>query len=93
MKKYLMILLIIFCLTLTSCADYSEGDYVDISTNIESSDFDLVVDSKTKIVYIDNIVKESDATLQTYHIYTPYYSKNGKLCRYEDGKLMEVEND
>lgn len=22
----------------------------------------------------------------------PYYSENGKLCKYEDGKIIEVEN-
>lgn len=86
MKRLVAILMIFtLCIALCGC----EETYVTtVSSSYEYSDFDLVSDSKTKVVYIDNKV-HSDNGL-SYHIYTPYYSKNGKLCRYEEGKMMEV---
>ena len=68
---------------LTGCEDVNttsipaQADY-DIT-------FNLVSDPETGIIYIKNY---------TYHgnyVYTPYYSKNGKLCRYVDGEIKEVE--
>ena len=84
----LTVIVIIFCCLLSGC-DYEEGESLGSSVQIEYSDFDLVIDSKTKIVYIDNEVCNSNAN--AYHVYTPYYSENGNLCRYEDGKFMEVK--
>lgn len=86
----LTVIVIMFCCLLSGC-DYDKGESLVSSVQVEYSDFDLVIDSKTKIVYIDNEV--CNANTNAYHVYTPYYSKNGNLCRYEDGKLMEVNAD
>ena len=61
-----------------------------VEDSIEYSDFNLVVDDKTKIVYIDNAIDSGDKGLYTYHVYTPYYSENGYLCKFDDGKMIEI---
>ena len=63
------------------------------AVQIEYSDFDLVVDEKTGIVYIDNVFKTSyNGIIHDNHIYTPYYSENGKLCKFDDNQLIEIDN-
>lgn len=63
------------------------------AVQMEYSDFDLVVDEKTGIVYIDNVFKTSyNSVIHTNHIYTPYYSENGKLCKFDDNQLIEIGN-
>ena len=60
---------------------------------MEYSNFDLIVDEKTGIVYIDNIIQTSyNGIIHDNHIYTPYYSKNGKLCKFNDNQLIEIDN-
>jgi hypothetical protein len=54
--------------------------YVDFS-------YDVVADEDTHIIYIYHNGSANNAVL------CPYYSKNGKLCRYEDGKRIEVNAD
>lgn len=46
----------------------------------------LVYDPITKIIYI----KQQQEGWGKY-IYEPYYSENGKLCRYVDGEIIEVD--
>lgn len=65
---------------LTGCAD----ENVD-SVEVKNTTFDLVSDHDTGIIYIRN------STYNMNFVYTPYYSENGKLCRYDDGKIVEVE--
>lgn len=63
------------------------------AVQIEYSDFNLVVDKKTGIVYIDNAFKTSyNSVIHDNHIYTPYYSENGKLCKFDDNQLIEIDN-
>lgn len=63
------------------------------AVQMEYSDFDLVVDEKTGIVYIDNVFKTSyNSVIHDNHIYTPYYSENGKLCKFDDNQLIEIDN-
>lgn len=63
------------------------------AVQMEYSDFDLVVDKKTGIVYIDNVFKTSyNSVIHDNHIYTPYYSENGKLCKFDDNQLIEIDN-
>lgn len=53
---------------------------------IKETAFKLVADPSTGVIYIKN---------HTYHnnyVYTPYYSKNGKLCKYEDGEIVEIKD-
>ena len=86
---------IIFVLLLTGCT--SDDSYVQTSPSVTSvqleySDFDLIIDRKTNVVYIDNIVKSYEKGFhKKYHIYTPYYGKNGKPCKFVDGKVVEIE--
>ena len=60
------------------------------SVRKEYTEFNLKVDSKTGIIYIDNEIDIPD-TSRDSHVYTPYYSRRGKLCRFIDGKVVEVE--
>ena len=92
MKKKLIVLLFA-CLLLTGCEDVEVTTTPSISTvDMEYSQFDLICDEKTNIVYIDNVVKsETEYGYKYHHIYTPYYSRNGKLCRFVDGKVVEIE--
>lgn len=80
MKKIIAIVLCSVFL-LTGCAD----ENVD-SVKIENTTFDLVSDHDTGIIYIRN------RTHGPCYVYTPYYSKNGKLCKYDDGRIVEVED-
>lgn len=49
-------------------------------THVDFRD-DIVVDDSTGIIYI----------VGRYE-FCPYYSPNGKICKYVDGKLVEVED-
>lgn len=49
---------------------------------------DLYYYKKTKIVYI---VFNECAGYDGYGYMSPYYSKNGKLCRYVDGEIVEID--
>lgn len=96
MKKAICLLLI-SCLFLTGCEESDVEVRPSVETvQMEYSDFDLVVDEKTGIVYIDNRIKTGSANdgfsfTEWWHIYTPYYGKNGKPCKFVDGKVVEVE--
>ena len=65
---------------LTGCGE--NVDSVDIE---ENTTFDLVSDHDTGIIYIKN------RTYCGFFVYTPYYSENGMLCKYKNGKIVEVE--
>lgn len=79
MKKIIVVALCSIFL-LTGCAD----ENVD-SIEIKNTTFDLVSDHDTGIIYIKN------RTYAGNPIYTPYYSKHGLLCRYDNGRIVEVE--
>jgi hypothetical protein len=49
--------------------------------------FDLVADPETGVIYIKNYTRDS------YTVYTPYFSENGKLCKYDDHKIVEIEEE
>lgn len=95
MKKAIC-LFVISCLFLTGC----EGSDVEVTPTVntvqmEYSDFNLVTDEKTGIVYIDNTIRtgadDNFNFTDRWHIYTPYYGKNGRLCKFVDGKVVEIE--
>lgn len=86
MKKKVVALILLCSWLLMGCEEEPMPSMVTVS--MEYSDFDLVTDSKTGIVYIDN--KFCDDAYR-YHVYTPYYGKNGKPCKFVDGKVVEVE--
>jgi len=88
MKKLTISMILIICIILLSGCD-EVGESIPSDIQIEYSDFDLVIDSNTNIVYIDNAV--SNANGIEHHVYTPYYSKNGKICKFVDGKIIDWE--
>ena len=94
MKRKVMILAMLSCLALTGCEETGRAVTPTVDTvQMEYSDFNLVTDQKTGIVYIDNSFKtgEDNGFRSYWHIYTPYYGRNGKPCRFVDGKVVEVE--
>jgi len=93
MKRKIFALFSIACLVLTGCEDVKVTTTPSVSAvQMEYSDFDLITDQKTGIVYIDNVVVTFDDGWKHYnHIYTPYYGRNGKPCRFVDGKVVEME--
>lgn len=90
MKKLIVSLLIICLLCCYGCEYVTENvesraergviEYVDFA-------YDVVADKDTHILYIYHNNSANNAVL------CPYYSKNGKLCKYEDGKIIEVNAD
>ena len=86
MKKLILCVLIICLLFCSGCteenlesrAELGQIKYVNLTECI-------VADKDTHILYI----KYSKGNVGYL---SPYYSQNGKLCRYEDGKIIEVVN-
>lgn len=84
MKKLILCALIICLLFCSGCteenleskAELGQIEYVNFTNRV-------VADSETHILYIHFSDGESCAV-------SPYYSKNGKLCKYEDGKIIEL---
>lgn len=87
MKKKIIIL-VLACFVLTGCE--AEPDPPVKAVQMEYSEFELITDAHTGVVYIDNTFT-TEGSIGTVHIYTPYYSKNGNLCRFVDGKVVEIE--
>lgn len=81
MKRLLLITLLLMCLT--GCEDVNTTS-IPAQADYDTT-FNLVSDPETGIIYIKNY------TYYGNYVYTPYYSKNGKLCRYVDGEIKEIE--
>ena len=82
MKKIAALMLV--AIMLTGCDDIEVRPTYEPVVSSTPERFNLVEDGETGILYISN------RTYENYYIYTPYYSENGKLCRYCDGKIVEV---
>lgn len=82
MKK--LIVIVLCMLFLTGC---TSRNLEDVSKSVESTTFHLVSDRATNIIYIRNY------TYNGCYVYTPYYSENGKLCKFVDNKIVEVNED
>jgi hypothetical protein len=87
MKKLILCVLIICLLFCSGCTEENLGsraekgliEYVDLTEAI-------IADKDTHILYV--------YYSKGYNSYlSPYYSENGKLCKYEDGKIIEVESE
>ena len=82
-----LILMIALCFCLVACEgnrlenQHEEANIKPFSVN---SLHQLVYDEDTHIVYMRN------STTHGYYVFTPYYSENGKLLRYENGELVEI---
>lgn len=99
MKKKLLICLIgcIFTFSLAACDSEPVQVNVSNSENVSSNQFgefitigdDLVYDSATRVVYIENNTSNSG-----YCVYTPYYAPNGLPYRYdvETNTFEEIDN-
>lgn len=88
MKKIVVLML---SMILLSGCDYEDGE-VDYSPKVNEfagKQFSLITDRSTGILYIDNTFY-CNRGADFAHVYTPYYSENGKLCKYYDGKIVEV---
>ena len=85
MKRLILIILIICLLCCSGCLESEnlESRAEKGSINYLDLTYDVVADEDTHILYIYHHGNN------TAYI-CPYYSKNGKLCRYEDGKIIEV---
>ena len=81
MKRLLLIIILLMCLT--GCEDVNTTP-IPVQVDYDIT-FNLVSDPQTDIVYIKNCTDNNKP------VYTPYYSKNGKLCRYVDGEIKEIE--
>lgn len=93
MRKRLLIGLIslLFVLMCSGCDGTVTGskDY-DIHSELRSINGydDLYYYDLTKIVYV---IFNECAGYSGYGYMAPYYSENGRLCKYEDGKIIEIE--
>ena len=84
MKKLIVGLLIICLLFCSGCTEENlESRAEQGSINYVNLTYHVVADEDTHILYI---FYNGNHTAYM----CPYYSKNGKLCRYEDGKIIEV---
>lgn len=86
MKRLILCVLIICLLFCSGCTEENLESRAEQGL-IEYEDFtyDIIADEETHIMYI-YYCKGNNGYM------SPYYSKNGKLCKYEDGKIIEVEN-
>ena len=93
MRQKRIAILALICI-LTGC-EGTTTQPVQTITPYEYSDFKLMTDSKTNIVYIDNVIRipRQNGGDVLAHVYTPYYSKNGKICKYLDDKMVEIEGE
>lgn len=88
MKK--IVVLMLMAIILTGCEEVNtQKVYTPVVDNYPKQ-FHLIEDGETGILYIDNEFRSGGNTSREYHIYTPYYLENGKLCKYYDGKIVEV---
>lgn len=82
-KLALITLLMLFLLT--GCEiEPTQVEVTNLTDNWNSS-LDLVADENTGIIYYyyNGTGNQGDSLC-------PYYSENGKLCRFEDGKIVEI---
>ena len=87
MKKVLAIILLTFTFLCTGCEEQSLGSRAEQGF-IEYEDLNdiVIADKETHIMYYKTYNGESA-------VMCPYYSKNGNLCKFEDGKIIEVNAD
>ena len=94
-KKFLLLGMSVMMLFGASGCDGNVGDYPKPKSvylrqiNLENSK-DLFYDDETGIVYfLFNLGYGQNSK----GYMSPYYSKNGKLCKYENGQIMEITEE
>ena len=84
---------VLFALLVSACGanvEESSKSAEEYTANIETAHFEnLVANESTRIVYIKSLIYTPELRVFLSQ-YTPYYSSNGNLCRYENGKLTEI---
>lgn len=80
MKK-IFVSALVACFLLTGCGDDPGSIIYNPFSDIKGHNM-LSYDKETLIVYYNT----SDQL-------APYYSENGKLCRYIDGEIVEIGDD
>lgn len=80
MKK-IFVSVLVACLLLTGCCDDPNDIMYDPFDDIKGHN-QLYYDNETLIVYY-----------ATGYQLAPYYSENGKLCRYVDGEIVEIGDE
>ena len=75
----------------TGCEEVSSSSTPTPIVSQKTNAFKLIEDPSTGILYIDNKFHNGEGW--SCHVYTPYYSSNGKLCKYEDNEIVEVKDN
>lgn len=85
MRKILLGVVVVCLLCCSGCVESESLESRAERGAIYYVDFtdDIVADKDTHILYY-RYTRDGGVVL------SPYYSKNGKLCRYDDGKIIEV---
>lgn len=94
-KKILLLgMSVMMLFGISGCGD-NVGDYPKLKSahlhqiNLENRE-DLYYDDETGIVYfLFNLGYGQNSK----GYMSPYYSKNGKLCKYENGQIMEITEE
>ena len=86
-KKILIFIVIVFlCFILTGCTASGTETYGHQSRLIQIDEYDdLYYYESTKIIYII-----FNSSIASYGYMAPYYSENGKLCKYDiENKMIK----
>ena len=97
MKTKLFLCVLLSMMLLVGCDDDKDIDinkYTDVGTSMIKIDNEtgLYYRYDTRVVYIIMTQYEGAGTCSTESGYmSPYVSKNGKYCIYDDGEIKEIE--
>lgn len=88
MKKLVCTIFIAFCLCLSGCGKSYKGKASEAEL-IKCPEHDvLYYDPTTKVIYY--IFYDTDVH-QGFGYMSPYISENGKFCKWDDGKIIEIQ--
>ena len=100
-KRFASIMMtsILSLIVLTGCAvntvdtpnDYKhvfENKFEPVEDSLDDKSNCLFYDKQTKIIYI--CITNNNGGYLGYGYMSPYYSENGKICKYEDEKIVEI---
>ena len=93
-NRIILVFVALFTVLLVSACGSNDDDssksVEEYTANIKTKHFEnLVANESTRIVYIKNLIYTPELRVFLSQ-YTPYYSSNGNLCRYNNGKLTEI---
>lgn len=85
----MMLFGVIGCSSVTDLNDYPEQKSVHLHQIELRNRKDLYYDDETCVVYFLFNVGDNFKDFSKGYM-SPYYSKNGKLCKYENGQIIEI---